>query len=263
MIGLLLVLVVIFLLIPLVQSSFVHFKFFQLKEKIKSDPLIGKKEEDNNYCYKEGSYSAVYKIKEIPPGTKSVEWLFLRRRLTFLEEKFLNIKRFINSVFIYQRWVILFRPWVIIVLIASLSIFYLGITGYSQKKIQRFKWVAAQITGISPESIEYKGLGWFKVSGQRRPLDKTTEPVVVSFNPFNWFFSDSAIIKRWSEKSNKYITYPVTINDQGDVWLDKRGDKVHGKALGDKVIWDEPQGQRKVPSHNIIIENGKLKILDE
>jgi hypothetical protein len=153
---------------------------------------------------------------------------------------------------------------VVIVLFTALIIFYLGIKEHSLKRMERFRWIAAQITGISPESIRYAGEGWFKISGQRSPKDREVEPITISFNPLRWLFlSDVANVSRWNKKLNKYIDYPITINDKGDVWLGKKGSKVHGKTLGNKIIWDEPQGVREVPTHDIVIEDGKLKISDE
>ncbi len=263
MIKIFFVLVGISILILFYQKSKAFLRIFRLKNKIKNNPLIGIKQEDNSYYYKGKGYTISYRIKESFAGIKIVEWLTLKRRLTTFEEKVLNLKRALDNFFLYQRWITLFRPLVVIVLVASLIIFYLGME-QSFKRIEHFKWIAAQITGVSPESISYAGEGWFKIFGQRGSKDREVEPITISFNPLRWlFFSDTANVSRWSEKSNKYITYPVTINDKGDVWLGKKSGQIHGNALGDKVVWDEPQGVREVPGHRIAIEDGKLKIFDE
>jgi len=245
----------------------VGIRVIQLKKKIRNNPLIGLKGDGNRYSYKEEGYTVSYIIQESSTGIKSVEWLSLKRRLTFLEEKILNIKREINNFFLYQRWLTLFRPSAIIVLVASLIIFYLGIKDYSLKRIERFRWIIAQITGISPESINYTGEGWFNISGRKRSVEGEVEPVTIGFNPLRWlFFQDSANVSLWSEKLNGYVSYPLTINDKGDVWLGKHDGQVHGKTLGDKIVWDESQRggiRAKVSGHRLAIEDGKLKIFDE
>jgi hypothetical protein len=152
---------------------------------------------------------------------------------------------------------------VVIIFVASIIIFYWGIKEHTLRRIERFRWIAAQITGVSIESIEYAG-GLFKIHVQRRPLDKKFEPVTISFSPLSWFFSDTVKIRRWHPELNKYITYSsVTINDKGDVWLEKKGEQIHGKMSGEQLTWDEPWGVRKVPGHHIAIEDGKLGIIDE
>ncbi len=255
------------ILILFYQKSKAFLRIFRLKNKIKNNPLIGIKQEDNSYYYKGKGYTISYRIKESFAGIKIVEWLTLKRRLTTFEEKVLNLKRALDNFFLYQRWTTLFRPLVVIVLITSLIIFYFGIKEHSLKRMERFRWIIAQISGISPESISYAGEGWFKISGQKSSKDREVEPITISFNPLRWLFlSDTANVSLWSKKSNKYITYPVTINDKGDVWLGKESSQIHGKVLGNEVIWDAPQREgirEKVSGHRITVEDGKLKIIDE
>jgi len=269
------VLIIIFILILVGQKYLAYFNIFRLKKKIKNNPSIGIKQQDNSYDYKEEGYTISYRVKEFPLGVKAVEWLSLKRRLTFIEEKILDIKRNLDKFFLYQRWITLFRPSAIIVLMASLIIFYLGME-QSSKRIGRFKWIVARITGISPESIKYVGGGWFDVFGQRRFLDKGGDPVTVSFNPLGWlFFSDTAHINRWNKELNKYVTYSVVVNDKGDIWLDKKDGKIqgkglvkknkqiHGKIQADRIIWDEPTGSLQVSGHHIGVEDDRLRFIDE
>lgn len=222
---------------------------------------------DGSYDYKLAGYTMNYRIKESGAGVKTVEWISLKRRLSFLERNFKKIEKTLNNFFLYHRWSVLFQPLVVVVLIASLIIFYFGIRENSLKRIERFKWVVAQIAGVSPESIEYRGEGWFKISGQRRTLEKETKPVIISFNPLSWlFFPDTANVSNWSKKLDRYITYPIAMSDSGDVWLDKRDSQIHGKVIGNKIIWDEPQRtgiSQEVSGHRIAIEDGQLKFIDE
>ncbi len=240
-----------------------YFQIARLKKKIKNNPFLGIKQQDDSYAYKVGGYTISYKVKESPSGVKTVEWLSLKRRLTLIEEKILNIKKSLTKFFIYQRWVTLFRPSVIIVLMAPLIIFYL-VMEESFKRIEHFKWMVARITGVSAESIGYAGGGMFSISGQKRSIKGEVEPVKINFNPLRWlFFSDTADVSFWSNKANRYVSYPVTINDKGDVWLDSKDGKMHGNMQTDKIIWDEPVGPIKTSGHRVAVEDGKLKIFDE
>lgn len=254
----------VFILILFCQKYLAYLRIFRLKNKIKNNPLIGIKQKDNSYYYKEKGYTISYRIRESPAGIKIVEWLSLKHRLTTFEERVRNLKRALDKFFLYQRWLTLFRPSVVIVLFTSLIIFYLGIKEHSLKRMERFRWIIAQITGISPESIRYAGEGWFKISGQKSSKDREVEPITLSFNPLRWLFlSDAANVSLWSKKLNRYVDYPVTINDKGDVWLGKKSSQIHGSVVGSKVVWDEPQRAGEVSGHHIVIEDGKLKIIDE
>lgn len=258
------ILAIIFISILSCQKFLAYPRIFLLKKRIKNNPFIGIRQPDNSYDYKLAGYTMIYRIKESPTGVKTVEWLSLKHRLTFFERKTKNIERKLNKFFLYQRWTILFHPLVATVLIVSMIVFYFGIKENSLKQIERFKWVASQITGVSPESIEYSGSGWFKIFGQRRALDRKTEPVTISFNPLNWlFFSDTVNVSRWNEETKNYITYPVTVNDRGDIWLQKKDSQIHGRMSGDKIIWDEPTGTRRVSGHRTTTEDSKIKVIDE
>lgn len=257
------VLIIIFILILSCRKYLAHFQFFRLKKKIKNDPSIGIKQEDNSYNYNEGGCTVSYRVEELPSGL-TVEWLLFKRRLSFIEKKILDIKRSLNKFFLYQRWAVLFNPLVIIILIAALTIFYLGVKDQSSQRIGHFKWIIAQVTGINPESIEYAGGGWFNISGQRRFLDKSGDPITIRFNPLGWLFlSETANISRWNKKLNKYVTYSVDANDRGDVWLRKKDGKIHGVTQADKIVWDEPAGSKKVSGHYIVVEDGKPRFFDE
>lgn len=207
-----------------------------------------------------------YGVKESALGI-TVEWLYFKRRLTFIEKKILDIKRILNKFFLYQRWATLLRPSLIIILIVALTIFYLGIKDQSSQRIGYFKWIVAQAIGINPESIEYGGEGWFNISGVRRSADREVAPVKISFNFLSCLFSsDKTNVSFWNKRLKKYINYSLDINDTGDVWLDKGNQQVHGRVLADKIIWDQPQRagiRAKVSSHRFTVQDGKLNISDE
>lgn len=253
-------------LILLAHSFFVRFKFFALKKKIKNNPLIGKNDFGNKYYYKEGGYAVGYKIGGASTGIKTVDWLFLKRRLTFLEEKILNIRRFINNFFLYQRWTVIFQPSVILLLIGSMIIFYFGFVETQNTRVERLKWVVALAAGVNPSQIQYVGNGWLEVSGQRKTrVDRISEPIRYTFNPFRWFFSrEEGFVTRWRGENFGYVTHPVAFNEKGDVWINKEGTWRHGRFTNDRTVeWDTPQGTRKVTDQEISTPDKKLYIRDE
>jgi hypothetical protein len=260
------VLVIIFILILSCRKHLAHFQFFRLKKKIKNNPSIGIKQEDNSYNYKQGGYTVSYKVKGPPSGLR-VEWLYFKRRLTFIEKKILEIKRSLDKFFLYQRWAVLLRPSVIGVLLVALTVLYLGVKDQPAQRIGRFKWIIAQVAGINPEAIEYAGAGWFNVSGQRRSVDGGVEPVKISFNFLSQLFSPGkANVSFWNKRLKKHINYSMDINDTGDVWLDKKNQQIHGRVMADKIVWDQPQSagiKGKVSGHQFTVQDGKLNISDE
>ena len=245
------------------MTLLVRLRFFRLKKKIKKDPFIGILQQDNSYSYEEEGHIVNYRIQESLPGVRTIEWLSLKRRFGFFERKLFHIKRSLNKFFLYQRWLSLFRPQVAVILIVTLMISYFVVT-HSLKRIEHFKWIASRITGVSPEAIRYEGGGWFNVIGQRGPLDRNIEPVRIRFNPLGWlFFQDTANITRWNPEVNSYIDYSFTINDKGDVWLERENVPAQGSVLGNNIKWDEPQGVRRVPAQDIVTKGGKLEIIDK
>ena len=255
----------IFILI-LSHESFVNFKFYRLKRKITNDPLLGERGEDNNYLYKEGRYGVSYKIKEMPSGIKTVEWVFNKRRLTYLEEEALKVKKLISNLFLYERWTIIFRPPVIFLLISSIIIFYFGLVQTQKARIGGLKWVVASAAGMDPGQIQYIGNGWLQISGKRKmAADRINEPIRYAFNPLGWFFSsEPGFVTRWRGKTSGYVTHPVAFNDRGDVWLNKEGTWMHGKFNKDRAVeWDTPQGASKVIVQELSIQDKKLYIQDK
>lgn len=260
------VLAVIFILIVFCRKCSARYHFFRLRNKIKNNPFIGLKQEDGSYKYKEGAYAVDYLIRESCAGY-SAKWLSFKRRMTFIEKKILGIKIFLDKFILYQKWAALLRPPLLIVLLAAFMIFYFGIKDRPEHRIERFKWIVAQMAGISPETVGYQGSGWFKISGQRKSASGDVEPVKISFNLLNWlFFPDKTRVSFWNKRQKRYIDYSMDINDSGDVWLDKKTQQIHGRVLADKIVWDQPQRagiRSRVSSHRFSVQDGKLNISDE
>jgi hypothetical protein len=241
-----------------------HLRALRLKHKIKNNPFLGEQDVNGNYYYKEKGYTIIYKIKQLPKGRNGVTWIYYKRRLTGFEDKILKIKRRLDKIFLYQKWNILFRPIPVVILVSSLIIFYFGIKQNSLRRIELFRQIVAQMTGLNPESVKYTDKGWFEISGQKKALDGRLNPLVIKINPLrSLFLPEGAIISRWNTELNKYIDYSVSINSKGSVCLEKKEGHFYGRREGHKIVWDEPPDTiRKVLGEDIIIEDGALKIVD-
>ena len=247
----------------------VRLRFSRLKKKIKNNPLIGTKQEDGSYTYREEGYTISYKIEESLSGERRVEWLSLKRRLGFLEIKFLKLKKSLNNFFLYQRWLGFLRLPVLLSLLISVGIFYFGLVETRQARVERLKWLVASAAGVSPKQIQYIGDGTLEISANRKTaVDRVNEPVRYTFNPFKWFFSQTGLVTRWRGESFGYVTHPVVYNEDGEVWINKEDTWRHGRFTNDRTIeWDTPQGTGiragKVTGHEVSMPEGKLYIPDK
>jgi hypothetical protein len=270
MIKFLLILFVTFIFILFCQNFLVYRKIWELQKKIKRNPLLGIKQNDNNYYYSENGYTLGYRIRESPAGVKKMERVFLKRRLTFFEKNILDIRRILNKFFLYRRWGILFHPLVLFLLLSSMVIFYFGLVETEKTRAERLKLVVSSIIGASTDQIEYIGDGTLAISAQRKTaVDGISEPIKYTFNPWMWFFSaDEGVVTRWQNKTKKYISHPVVYNERGDVWINKEGAWRSGKINNDKTVaWDEPQGSgirtNRVTGHEISTQGKELSISDQ
>lgn len=249
------------------KKSLTFIIFLLLKNKIKNNPLIGVRQPDGSYDYSEKGYTVTYRITDVPQAASPVQWLSLKRRLNPFEEKILKTKKNLKTFFLYQRWLSLLRAPFVIISIVLLFILYLGIRGESFRRAENFKFIFAKITGLSPESIRYEEGGWFRFLGKKKSVDKEIEPISFSFNPIMALFSpDTASVSFWSKKLNRYVSYSLNASEQGDIWLGKGRDQIHGTMKANRVVWDKPKNVgfgKEVRGAEIEIKDGKLNIADE
>lgn len=244
-------------------------RFAILKKKIKKNPYTGKEDIDGTYDYKQGNYSIRYRIVKLPQGKETIRWISQRRRLSAYEEGTKRLKQRLFQFWHYQGWLIFFRPPVLFLLIISFFLLYFGLIETQKTKVERYKWIVASVTGVSPSQIQYIGDGWLQIFGQRKTaVDKISEPIRYKVNPFRWLFSSEAgFISRWRGEPYGYVTYPVVYNERGEVWLNKEGTWRHGKISGKTVKWDTPQGTGiragRVTEHEISTQDKKLYIPDK
>lgn len=239
--------------------------FAALRKKIKKSPYIGQGQDDGTHLYTKGSYSINYRKSILPDGKLCIEWVSHKRRLGPYEEKIRRTKKGFLEFWYYQRWLVLFRPPLIFLLIIGVFLFYYGVLETQEAKIERLKLIVASAVGINTQDIQYIGDGWLEISGQRKKVaDGTTESVKYTFNPLRWLFSsDTGFVKRWLSGSGEYVKYPVVYNEKGDVWLKEKDTWQHGIISDQNIKWDIPQGTAGVAGHQVSTEDKKLKIIDK
>lgn len=238
--------------------------FAFLRRKIKKHPYIGQEVGDGTHLYKKGIYGINYRITKFADGHLSIEWLSHRRRVTYYEEKIKRVRKGLFDFWLYQKWLLLFRPPIFFLLLVSILLFYFVAIETEEARINRVKLIVATASGISPDQIQYIGNGWLEISGERIRADKTREHIKLSFNPLRWFFfSEGGVLTRWRGEPYGYATHPLVINDKGDVWLKKKDIWVHGRFSDNVIKWDSPVGSGEVLTQELSIEDKRILIPDK
>lgn len=106
---------------------------------------------------------------------------FFKAQAYIFRGKASKYKEKTGQLFLYRKWIIIFQPAVIIVLIISAAIFYFGIKEHSLRRAERFRFIITKIIGVEPEEITYVGGGQFTISAQRQSLDRQIEPLIIKF----------------------------------------------------------------------------------
>jgi len=251
--------------------------FAILRRSIKNNPYIGEDDGSGIYSYTKGDYSICYRVSGREAGKICIEWISHKRRISGYGRKVRKIRKGFIDFWLYQKWLVFFRPSILFLLIVSLSLFYYGMIEKQATRMARLKWTIASVIGVSPEDVQYIGKGWLEISGQRRRIEERIneppqyvyEPIKYAFNPLRWLLSaDTGFIKRWrSESSGGYAKHRVVYNERGDIWLKKQNTWEHGSISGENIKWDVPQvtgmSVRKTPGHEINIQDKKLMIIDK
>ena len=193
---------------------FNRIKIYRLKRKISKNPYLGIKEDADIYVYRQGSFIIKYKILNTDDKKVRkplIEIISIKHKLTESEIARKRMREFFRGIFRYQRWVYLFRPPTLLLLILGIAILYFGVIEPYQNKVDRFRWIVAKVIGVELNNVEYKG-GLFTILGKRdiayKKEDKV-EYVSFTFNPLNIFSSKTiGYVTRWS-KDTGYITNPI------------------------------------------------------
>lgn len=253
----------------MITHIFNGIRFKALRQKIRKNPYSGYMNIDGTYNYQEGSYGVKYRVTKLPSGKEAIEWVSERRRIRVHKRGTKGLGNSILKFWRYQGWLVFFRLPILFLLIVSFLLFYLGFLDTQKAKVERFRWIVASVAGVDPNRIQYIGDGWLEISAQRKTaVDKITEPVRYSFNPFAWLFSSHAgYIRRWRGGAYGYATYPVVYNERGDVWINKEGLWQSGKITKQNIEWDVPGGTGiragKVAGHELSKPAKELRLKDE
>lgn len=236
-------------------------KVYFFKKKIKKNPLIGIKDLDGSFLYKDKGYTLRYRIEIIPSGEKKINWVSYKYRLTAFEEFIYKVKRFFKRFILYFR----LKPSLIIPFFLIIVILYIWVLIPQTAKINFYKWSVSRMVGVSPQQVEYKGGGWFEVYGKRIiPEDARTEPLTFTINPLRWlFFSDYGYVTRWRGKEyGGYKTHDLKIDKERGISIKEQSRDIHGKFEGDKIKWDVSKETGRPLSQDIEIKEEGIRIID-
>jgi hypothetical protein len=211
----------------------------RLKKKVMAEPHIGMIDNDGTYVYRDDSYIVKYEILgERAEGTP-VRIISIKHKISDLERKRKDAAKSLQQFFFHYGWISFFRPRTLLFFTLGAVIFYLGVIEPYRDKVNRFRWIVANVIGVNPKQLEYDA-GVFHLFGKREPAGKQSEEYITfSFSPFNLLLSkNTGYVSRWSKEAG-YVTNPVSFDDSGNVWLGLGNDSLkHGFFSGDEVKWD-------------------------
>ena len=246
-------------------------KIWGMKKKIMANPFIGTKDEDGMFQYKEGRFTIKYAISyaKTPEAKNIPQWISVKIKRPFHKNIIKKMGEELADFWHYQKWLILFHPSTIAVLIFIGVIVYFGAIEFQPGKGYITRWLASRAIGVSPDAIEYKGDGWISVSGDRiTAVDRKREPFCYDVNFFRWLvFNDAGSVRRYREQEYGSVIHPVGYDDTGEVYLKKESKLQRGEIKEGAVEWDKAQGtgirKGKVKGHVIETTEGKLEVRDK
>ncbi|KPK39169.1 MAG: hypothetical protein AMJ78_08905 [Omnitrophica WOR_2 bacterium SM23_29] len=242
-----------------------------MKKKISANPFIGTKGEDGMFQYKEGRFTIRYAITyPKTPNEKIIpQWISVKIKLAFRKNILEKIKEEIVDFWHYQKWLILFHPSTIAVLIFIAIFVYFGAIEFQPHKGYLIRWVASRAIGVSPDAIEYEGGGWIRVHGTRVAINKEIEPFNYDVNFFRWLvFNDAGSVTRYRGKEYGAVTQPVGYNAAGEVYIKKEGKLKKGEIKEGAIKWDEPEvvsirEGKPIRGHAIETTTNKVELRDK
>lgn len=240
-------------------------KIWNIKRKIRSNPLIGTKDADGTFLYTEGRFTIRYQlIKSEPQEKKIPRWISVKIKTSPHK---LSLRKFSDEVadfWHYQKWVFLFRPSTLAVLIFISLIIYFGAIEFQPGKGYVIRWLASRAIGVSPNAIEYRGSGWIRVAGTRTTIEKEYEPLHYDVNIFRLIvFNDTGSVTRYWGDEKRPVIHPVGADESGEVYFKREGGWQKGEIKESAVEWEKPQAvgskEGKIV-RGVIVETTKDKI---
>jgi hypothetical protein len=225
----------------------------KLEKMVRRNPGIGLKD-------KEGSSDGTER-KEVKP-------VFIERRLTSYERKIKSFKSSIRQFWSSDRWIDIFKARTLIPLLTIIVVLYFIMSDSEHSKDQRTKWAVSRLLGINEKNVTVKPDGLITVSAERmNALDGSIESISFDFNPDNWTASRKKgyVIMNNGTKQGRY---PVTLDDKGNISVNKDDRLIAGKYTENEIIWNEPQPTgvqgRYVRGYDIVhLSNNEILIKDK
>lgn len=246
-------------------------KIWGMKRKIRANPFIGTKDENGTFQYKEDRFTIRYAIiyPKTPNEKITPQWISVKIKSVFYKNTLEKIRDEIADFWHYQKWLILFHPATIAVLLFIGLIIYIGGIELQPGKGYFIRWVASRAIGVSPDAIEYQGDGWIRVSGTRVAINKEIEPFNYDINFFRWLvFNDVGSVTRYRGKEYGAVNQPVGYDATGEVYIKKEGKIKKGEIKEGAIKWDEPEvvsvrEGKSIRGHAIETTPDKIELRDK
>lgn len=265
----------VFITIGLIMRIYEKVMSKKLEKMVRRNPDIGLKDKEGNFVFEYGRFSFIYKVIDSSDGTerKEIKPVFIERKLTNHERKIKSFKSSVRQFWSSDRWVDIFEPGALVPLLVIIVVLYCITLESEHSKDQRTRWIISHLLRIDEKNVMVKPDGLVTISAKRmNASDGSITPVSFDFNPGNLTSSkrDGYVIldKSATESRYGYGKYPVTLDDSGNISVNRDGRWVTGKYTEDEIIWDEPQpvgaqGQY-VRGHDLVrLNNGEILIKDK
>lgn len=246
-------------------------KIWGMKKKIMANPFIGTRDEDDTFQYKEGRFTIKYAISyaKTPEAKDIPRWISVKIKCPFHKNIIKKTGEELADIWHYQKWLILFHPSTIAVLIFIGVIVYFGAIEFQPGKGYFVRWVASRAIGVSPDAIEYKGDGWIRVAGTRTRIDKELEPLHYDVNVFRWLvFNEPGSVTRYQGDEHRPVTHQIGADDTGEVYFKRQGKLQKGEAEDGSIKWETPQAvggkpEKLITGQTIETTKDKIEIRDK
>jgi len=265
----------VFITIGLIMRIYEKVMSKKLEKMVRRNPDIGLKDKEDNFVFEYGRFSFIYKVIDSSDGTerKEIKPVFIERKLTNHERKIKSFKSGIRQFWSSDRWVDIFEPRALVPLLTIIVVLYCITLESEHSKVQRTRWIISHLLRIDEKNVMVKPDGLVTISAKRmNASDGSITPVSFDFNPGNLTSSKRngyvILDKSATEDRYGYGKYPVTLDDNGNISVNRNGQWVTGKYTEDEIIWDEPQpvgaqGQY-IRGHDLVrLNNGEILIKDK
>jgi len=265
----------VFIIAAMAAKTYERTMFKKMECMVSRNPDLGLQDKDGNFVFRRRDLALTYKVTEPDDGTglKKVEALFLERRLTHHENKLRNLKERIVQLWSSGNFIDILEPRFLTPLVLVGLVLYFNVFQPEHFRERLIESAVSRLLGIDAKSVKVQPDGIITISANRMdPSDGSIMPVSFNFNIADWAVSEKVgyvTVKGGAAGSGEHVygTYPVTLDNNGNITVRKDDRLIKGKYTKDEIIWDEPiptgVNGKYLLGHNIVhLNNNEILIED-